>query len=437
MTETSVALLLCAKTGIDFRTTSPKVLARVIRKRMEASGVGDESGYLALLKSSEQEMTHLIESLVVPETWFFRDFEPFVYLGKIILAHDIFPRHHPLRVLSIPTSTGEEAYSIAITLMEAGLKPEDFHVDAVDISRQALDKAVLGVYGRSSFREKDEGFRLKYFSKTESGLEVVPEVRAAVRFLQGNILDCASFGVEASYDIVFFRNLLVYLNEEARKQAVRNVDRLLSEEGMLFLGFAEPPHIFFPNYIPADHPRSYAAQKPKECAAGDETAHGSVLSAGKEGHGIPERPPGAPRRKTTWRRSRPEPEDPPRENIPQASPAGGATGAGDASRLRARALDHARELADRGMLAKARHICVECLEADATCEEAHYLLGVIALAENNEDLALEHFSKVIYLKPDHVEVLVHLSLLMDKKGLREQAAGYRKRLDRLRRLPPA
>jgi chemotaxis protein methyltransferase WspC len=65
------------------------------------------------------------------------------------------------------------------------------------------------------------------------------------------------------------------------------------------------------------------------------------------------------------------------------------------------------------------------------CSEAHYLLGVIALAGNNEEQAMERFNKVVYLEPDHAEALVHLSLLMEKRGLEGQASRYRKRLERL------
>lgn len=438
MLETSVASLLCARTGIDFRTTSPRVLARIIRTRMEAVGVEDETAYLTLLTTREQEVKHLIDSLVVPETWFFRDFEPFVYLRKIVCEDDYFLGNRPIRALSVPASTGEEPYSIAITLMEAGLKPADLRVDAVDISRKAIDKAVQGVYGRSSFREKDEELRLKYFSQSESGWSVLPEVRSAVHFFHGNILHCAPLDIQQSYDIIFFRNLLVYLNEEARKRAVENVDHLLMGGGVLFLGFAEPPHIFFPNYIPADHPRSYAARKPKESPARNETAPMDRLPLRSEKQGVLKPLPRSIAKKTGSRGGRPKSAGPPPHEPTSGLPSMESAGrSGATPEIRAKTLDRARELADRGLLSEAGDICTEYLKSDAACEEAYYLLGVIALAGNDEEQALGYFNKAIYLKPDHEDVLVHLSLLMEKRGFGEQAAGYRKRLERLRGGPPA
>lgn len=432
MIETSVASLICEKIGIDFQTGAPRVLTRVVRKRMEETGILDDSAYLAYAASHDEELWHLIEALVVPETWFFRDGEPFVYLRKIISSEIRFMGRSHLRILSLPASTGEEPYSIAMTLLDAGLRPADFHVDAVDISRKALDKALRGVYGPSSFREKDFEFCWRYFERSGSEHTVTSLVRSAVRFCQGNVLEWARSCPEGTYDIIFFRNLLVYLNEKAREEAVQAIDQLLGEGGMLFLGFAEPHHIFFPRFIPATHPRSFAASKP--------SVHASAIAVQKG-----DRPPfrngriGSPKRLP-----KPEPVKtdrlPPIALKPAASRQTGLTGPAvlqepggkpEGTEEERATLDRARELADRGMLAEAGRVCFECIKADAANSEAYYLLGVIALAGNDEQQALEHFNKVVYLEPDHADALVHLSLLTEKMGLDGQAERYRQRLARL------
>ena len=229
---------------------------------MEEVGISDDGAYFDYVSSNYDELRRIVELLVVPETWFFRDWEPFAYLRKTLTTEDRFRLCKPLRILSLPASTGEEPYSIAMTLMDAGVSPADFRIDAVDISGKALDKAAAGVYGASSFREKNAEFSRRFFQKRGSLFTVVPEVRGTIRFLQGNVLRWASVTTQGTYDVIFFRNLLVYLNEDARKHAVRAIDRMLGEEGILILGFAEPHHIFFPQYIQANHPRSYAARKP-------------------------------------------------------------------------------------------------------------------------------------------------------------------------------
>lgn len=432
MIETSVASLICEKIGIDFQAGAPRVLARVIRKRMEETGIPDDSMYLAYAASHDEEMWHLIEALVVPETWFFRDGEPFVYLRKIISSENRFMGRSHLRILSLPASTGEEPYSIAMTLLDAGLRPADFHVDAVDISRKALDKALRGVYGQSSFREKDFEFCWRYFERSGPEHTVTSLVRSTVRFCQGNVLEWTKTCSEGTYDIIFFRNLLVYLNDKAREEAVQAIDQLLGEGGMLFLGFAEPHHIFFPRFIPAIHPRSFAASKPSAYAAANvvQKVDRSPFRNGRIGG--PKRLPKLEPVKAD--RLPPIALRPP---VPrQTSPAGSATlqkpeGKLKDSEREEATLDRARELADRGMLAEAGRVCIECIKAEAANSEAYYLLGVIALAGNDEQQALEHFNKVVYLEPDHADALVHLSLLTEKMGLDGQAERYRQRLARL------
>ena len=431
MIESSVASLLCKKIGIDFQVSSPRVLARVLRKRMEAVGISDDDAYFAYVSSNYDELRQIVELLVVPETWFFRDWEPFAYLRETVTTEDRFRWCRPLRILSLPASTGEEPYSIAMILLDAGLSPSDFQVDAVDISGKALDRAVAGVYGPSSFREKNVEFSRKYFEKRGSLSSVVPEVRGTVRFLQGNVLRWAAVTAQGTYDVIFFRNLLVYLNEEARQQAVRAIDRMLGEGGILILGFAEPHHIFFPHYIQANHPRSYAAHKPK------------ALS---ERNVVPGTPPPLLSGGTTnalKRLPRVESKAANLNGVGRLSPRVPAVKPPDPATLEKyenkaerpergnETIERARELADKGLLVEAARICRKRIESDPACAETHYLLGVISLADKDEDQAMDHFGKVIYLEPDHADALVHLSLLAEKMGLEGQAERYRKRLERL------
>lgn len=427
MVEVTVATLLYEKIGIDFQANSPTILANAIRKRREARGLQNEAEYISLVSSDPKELKTLIDSLVVHETWFFRDFEPFVFLKNYAMERKASRKDSPLRALSLPAATGEEPYSIAITFMEAGLAPDEFQIDAVDVSGTALEKAAQAFYRASSFREKDEELRRKYFLQTEGGFRVIPEARSAVRFFQGNILHPGGLGIHGIYDVIFFRNLLVYLHEEARKQAIHNIETMLRKGGILFLGFAEPHHIFFPGYVPVDHPRAYAARKPEERESQERRL---PAAPGSSSTGKPE--PGkwtSPKTSASVAPKRARQRPVPGKDLPP--PPVKSAERGDQPRpSQAKVLELARDLADRGMLADARTLCSQCLETDATCIEARYLLGVIALAEGDEEGALDQFNRVIYLEPDHIEALVHLSLIMDKKGLADQAEIFRKRVGR-------
>ena len=106
------------------------------------------------------ELQELIDTVAVPETWFFRDRGAFIALARIAL--DAMVRRGPtdvLRILSVPCSTGEEPYSIAMSLLDAGLSPQRFQVEAIDISHRAIERARAGVYRRNSFRGQDLLFR--------------------------------------------------------------------------------------------------------------------------------------------------------------------------------------------------------------------------------------------------------------------------------------
>lgn len=461
---------------MGFGVYSTGTLAGCINRRMQANGMDNEALYVSFLLSNDLEQEELVEELIVPETWFFRDYEPFAHLKNFVAekAHAFTPRT-PLRALSLPASTGEEPYSIAITLMEAGLTPDRFSVHAVDISRRALRKSLDGLYGGPSFREDDLDLRRKYFDKAGSMLLVRPEVRDTVQFTRGNILKDFAPGSQESFDVVFFRNLLIYLDEKSRAIAVRNVERILKKGGLLVLGYAEPQHLFFPDFTPVAHPRSYSSLKPLDtgvkknercCFAKFEAPTRGFAAGGKklfndlhamsqpcseDGHhrqmpspsmgeaggqqkliDTPDEPPPLKAEATTPRNSAAAGKN--MKNSPAAFIKGrdalNAMAANPAG-----AIERARELADAGMLASAEELAGNCLKSDAGCIEAHYLLAMTALARGEEENAATHLNRVIYLDPNHNDALLHLSLLMDRLGRTDQAARYRTRIARAGKEP--
>ncbi len=103
----------------------------------------------------------------MPETWFFRDRGAFD-----AVAAEAQGGAAPLRYLCVPCATGEEPLSLAMTLLDAGVAPERFHIDAFDISERLVAHAERGVYGRNSFRGNDAAFRSRYFQETREGCEI-------------------------------------------------------------------------------------------------------------------------------------------------------------------------------------------------------------------------------------------------------------------------
>ena len=147
-----IAELLEQTIGLNISSIGDSSFQRVLSIRMRALGIGDAKAYYDKLTVSFGELRKLVEEVTVPETWFFRDQEPFIFLTEHILDSEKSHARSTYRILSLPCSTGEEPYSIAMTLLEAGLNPLNFFIDAVDVSERVLTKARKGVYGRNSFR---------------------------------------------------------------------------------------------------------------------------------------------------------------------------------------------------------------------------------------------------------------------------------------------
>lgn len=137
-----IEALLRREIGLDAASIGSALIERTIRLRMRRHELKHIGQYRELLESSPQELRELIEAVVVTETWFFRDREPFNAFAQLALT-DWLPRHPAgaLRVLSVPCSSGEEPYSLAMKLLEAGVSDTRFAIDAVDISANALARA--------------------------------------------------------------------------------------------------------------------------------------------------------------------------------------------------------------------------------------------------------------------------------------------------------
>jgi hypothetical protein len=143
-----------------------------------------------------------------------------------------------LRVLSLPCATGEEAYSVSIALLDAGLRGARFTVRGVDVSERALGHARRAEYGKNSFRGNDGLLQRGYFEAASGSFRVVDAVREPVSFAKGNVLD-AGLCSPRSCDVVLCRNLLIYLDPAARARALDNLWSWLVDDGLLFAGHAE------------------------------------------------------------------------------------------------------------------------------------------------------------------------------------------------------
>ena len=245
--------LLAERIGLDAESLGAGAIARALQVRMTTLGLHDRAAYLRQLARSDLELQELVEEVVVPESWFFRDEHPFAALRSYVSARrdgaGSAAPGPPLRVLSIPCGCGEEPYSIAITLHDLELTPGRFQIDAVDVSARHLAAAERGVYRANSFRGMNLGFRDRYFHAAADAQDFTlnSSIRATVRFTRGNLLDPDLLRGRPAYDIIFCRNVLIYFDGASRLRALATLDRLLGRAGLLFVGHAER--------LAIDHPR--------------------------------------------------------------------------------------------------------------------------------------------------------------------------------------
>jgi chemotaxis protein methyltransferase WspC len=405
--------------GLSSEAIGAETIVRAVRQRMAQCAASDVQAYLDCLQTSAQELHALIDEVVVPETWFFRDQIPFAYLGRYVMA-EWFPSHRDavLRVLSLACSTGEEPYSIAMALLDTGLVPQHFRIDAVDISHKALLCARGAVYGSHSFRGDDLVFRERYFERSHRGYRVCEPVRDMVTFVHGNILDAHLLADQEPYDAIFCRNMLIYFDEPARRRAMKVLDRLLTPEGLLFVGYAETGLSLASGYVPVRYPRAFAYRK----------------AGARHERPLPpqHRPP----------QFYPHPNPPPGSSEEEGREGGHATSGGStapgavSSKLsgpgdaQASTLDIARRLADQGNLEVAATLCESSMRVHGPSAEAYVLLGLIRQAAGNAAQAEHCFGRALYLQPDHYEALVHLALLLEHRGETATATILRQRTQR-------
>jgi chemotaxis protein methyltransferase WspC len=376
---------------------------------MQSVGLDAIDDYSQLIATSAAQWEELIEAVIVAETWFFRDPEAFTSLARFVFDSWLpSASTQPLRLLSLPCSSGEEPYSVAMTLLDAGLSPKTFHIDAFDISSRALARAEQAVYGKNSFRNKDLQFRDRYFGPNGEGFVLHPSVRRRVAFRTGNLIASDILKAGRSYDCIFCRNLLIYFDPQNQTRALLHLRRLLRPGGVLFVGPAEQGLALSNGFVTAGLPMALACSTsddtkridtPNQLGNGKSFATGCAAGAGSVQVQSPA--VGA--------------------SLPAESPNDTGSESDD--------LERAKGLADVGRLEEAAAICEAYLQLNKDSAQGYYLLGLVRDALDLPSAA-ECYRKALYLEPNHKEALLHMALLAERNGDNNGAANLRRRAGR-------
>ena len=423
MVLSAIATLLSKTIGLDPDTIGSNRIARAAENRRVACKLPDLKSYWVRLQTSALELEELIELLIVPETWFFRDGKPFDYLKTYVSSEWLqSPNRNRLQLLSVPSSTGEEPYSMAIALLEAGLLPKQFAIDAIDISPRSLAKAKRGVYTKNSFRGDAWTGRERYFQQTAEGYELCQPVRGLVNFQQGNVMTSLTL-IQKKYDIIFCRNLLIYLQSETCSQVLAAIDRLLIPGGLLFVGASDTGKIVADEYVSVRQPFTFAYRKSKpslpKLAPINITQLRQMPSQLITPQTIESQSLGVKNY------SAPDTE--------QTKEFDSSASSKDLSPAPISSLDlqTVKKLADDGRSAEAIALCNSYLARHPTSAAAHTLLGELYQAHQQNAQAERCFQRAIYLEPTSYEALVHLALLKENQGDTVGAKIIQQRIQRL------
>jgi len=387
--------------GLDVASVGEAIIERAVRQRCQLSQAQTADAYWQLLHSSHDEQQALIEAVIVPETWFFRYPESFATLARLAQARLAeIKQMRALRILSLPCSTGEEPYSIAMALLDAGLAPHQFKVQGMDVSPLSVERARRGVYGKNSFRGADIEFRGRHFTEDGGAYRINDRVREQVRLQVGNLLDPALLANEPTYDFVFCRNLLIYFDQPTQKQVFDVLKELTHVDGVLFIGPAEGGLLGRHGMCSIGVPQSFAFSRHVEPVAPVPVF-------------VPTPVP-RPQRSSAPVALKPRP-----FSTLSAQPTPVKAPHPEAGEL----LDQIATLANEGKSAEARAACERYLSSHPPAAQVFYWLGLLSDVAGSAQEAQSYYRKALYLEPQHPQALMHLAALLDSQG---DSAGARR-----------
>ncbi|MDA0803001.1 MAG: hypothetical protein O2819_04500 [Planctomycetota bacterium] len=371
-------------------------LSALVAERCSKHRMDSPVQYAELVERSDEEVGWLRAQIAVPETWLFRYPDSFEYLRRWVVEHrHRWSEQRPLRILSIACASGAEPLSAMIAsasaLVECGLDPSmavrTVQADALDPNAAAIEAATSGQLPRMALRAELPAWAQRWVTMHNGMPRIDPQVRERCTFECGSAPMCLLQRPAAIYDVVYCRNLAIYLNEAGRREIGVQITRLLAAHGIVLLGHADRPALLG---LDAELVSLQAAP-----------ASAFMFRRRHDTHAEP-RPP-APSS---------------RGGDIAAAPNGGGSQATFLGAQRA---------ADEGRLDEAR-TAATALHAGGAREPALlHLLGTLALAAGDDPAAEQWLRQVVYAEPNHDEALLTMAVLAERRGDMEGGRRFRQR----------
>jgi chemotaxis protein methyltransferase CheR len=260
---------LYRRTGMSFTETKRYFIDRRLEERIAATGSSSFPAYFSLLRAdADHEIEHLINAFTVNETYFYREDHQLRCMTSNLLDV-IAARKKPrgtVRIWSVPCSTGEEPYSIALWLMENWPRVDDYNIEIVgsDIDTRALRAAAEGIYGARALMRLSRDTINRYFIPLADGNHQIDEgLRNSIEFTRANLIDSRDMTQYRDFDLIFCRNVLIYFDDASRRQAAENLYDCLLPGGYICLGHSESMSRISPLFRVSRFPDAIVYQRPE------------------------------------------------------------------------------------------------------------------------------------------------------------------------------
>lgn len=481
--------LLLSRSGLHYPERKRADLLHGLQMAQRVLGAADLAALYDTIIEDSKAWDLLIEHLTIGETYFFRNGPQFEALRNEIIPELLVRRSsiRSIRCWSAGCATGEEPYSLAITLN--ALLPDDqwqYSILATDLNRAFLARAREAVYGSWSFRETTDEQRARFFTEDQGRWRLLSEIRRRVLFARLNLAEPCYPSVTtntSALDIILCRNVLIYFDETTTRQVIERLYAALSPGGWLIVGHAEPDAELFARFETHNMPGTVIYRKPLDAPMFASDPGNSIVSTAPNPmlparpRQSPYRPQTAPLRErltsqTAPLRERPQtaplrerPGTAPLRERPQTGPlrepptpaarwalitvrlaSGNRIGLEPLIHdLLRDAPEHAEGLAalgricaDRGDWAEARGYCEQALRHDQLCAAAHYTLAQVQEYLGELEAALASYRRTSYLDYRFVAGIIGMANVWRQLGeLSAARRAYRNALKLLQGLEPA
>jgi chemotaxis protein methyltransferase CheR len=240
-----IANLAKAEAGIDLPETKATLVYSRLAKRLRALGIPTFAAYCAAVRDNEDERGNMIAALTTNVTRFFREQHHFEHLQKSILEPLAASarRGNRIRLWSAACSTGQEPYSMALTVLS--VIPEAANLDvrilATDLNPHVVARGKKGLYEREELSDVPPNMRAKWFktaaSEASGAMQISDEVRSLVSFRELNLM--GSWPIKGPFDAIFCRNVVIYFDRDTQSTIWQRLTRLLDNNGALYIGHSE------------------------------------------------------------------------------------------------------------------------------------------------------------------------------------------------------